>query len=501
MPRRVISMVAYVMFLIGCSKDHRVDNWQFGTLKIVSDPSQAAVSIDGQVASQKTPATIDGVTAMKHTVKIDLLNYAVWESTVVVAANQVTEVRAHLAKASGNVACATDPPGAAIALDNVSTGHQTPFTLTRVPVGYHNVSFQLANFNARDTLINVLTNQTVNVNSKLTYACPGNVIGNLSYNPVITIDSCAIGASTISGTARNIDARRHRVVLWALTNMWYIQPFTASPYTNVCGNGRWSSYTHPWARMVALLVDSSYVPKDTHLGYPAFDPGVLAWAEFPSGGQNQNSIAFAGYTWAIKRSADPFDPGPNYWSNDPENVHVDNQGRLHLAITKRDGKWYCPEVSLTGSLGYGVYRFEVESAEVGRLLVRDQYVIFGGFLYESPTREIDYENAGTALIAPPAFSQFVVQPYTEPGHLFPIHFTYVDIMAGRYQVVINWRRDVIEGTCQIINGPGKTWLYNQSDIPPAGGERFHFNLWLFNGHAPYSANGDEVIIRSFTFTP
>ena len=72
----------------------------------------------------------------------------------------------------------------------------------------------------------------------VTVVCPGsNVIGDLSHAPAITIDAPQAGASTIGGTATNIDTSKTRVVLWALTNQWYVQPLIATPFTGICSNG------------------------------------------------------------------------------------------------------------------------------------------------------------------------------------------------------------------------------------------------------------------------
>jgi hypothetical protein len=43
------------------------------------------------------------------------------------------------------------------------------------------------------------------------------------------------------------------------------------------------------------------------------------------------------------------------------------------------------------------------------------------------------------------------------------------------------------------------WDYRGPDIPPPGGERMRFNLWLFRGSAPDSGQGDAVVVDSFSF--
>lgn len=329
--------------------------------------------------------------------------------------------------------------------------------------------------------------------------CPGEVIGNTKQPPVITINPPAAGASTLSGTASNIDARKTRVVLWALTNMWYVQPWIDSPYTSICSDGMWSNSTHPWDRIMALLVDQTYVPGATRTSDPSLDPGVLASAQYPPA-RTDLPLKFSGYTWDIKVAMSPFDPGPNYWSDSPQNVWVDAQGMLHLQITYSGNRWWCSEVVLPRSLGYGVYTIQIAS----RLDNLDLQSVAGIFTYESGTRELDHEFAGDALIPGANNAQNVVQPYTRAGNINRY------IMPNNAQSTLRlvWRADHID----FITWQGwafppsqsdlvSTWTYTGPDIPPPGGERFHFNLWLFGGQAPQSNQGDQLIIKSFTFQP
>lgn len=73
---------------------------------------------------------------------------------------------------------------------------------------------------------------------------------------------------------------------------------------------------------------------------------------------------FSGPTWGIKVTGsvpgDQFDPGPNFWPNDPSVVDVAPDG-LHLKITQINGIWQSGEVYLLNSLGYGTYTVQLGS--------------------------------------------------------------------------------------------------------------------------------------------
>src|SRR5437667_5439644 len=87
----------------------------------------------------------------------------------------------------------------------------------------------------------------------------------------------------------------------------------------------------------------------------AFGCGGAAQAQYP------RTISFSGYTWSVKMSAGRVGPGPNYFSDGTNNVWVDAQGRLHLKITLVKGHWYCAEIVNQSSLGYGTYRWTLDS--------------------------------------------------------------------------------------------------------------------------------------------
>ncbi|NOT26379.1 MAG: hypothetical protein HOP16_09800 [Acidobacteria bacterium] len=84
----------------------------------------------------------------------------------------------------------------------------------------------------------------------------------------------------IAGTVR--DAPRDvRVVVFAHTNAWYVQPYLKAPFTDV-RDGVWQSSTHLGTEYAALLVTSTYkVPEREILLLPVIGADVLAIARVP----------------------------------------------------------------------------------------------------------------------------------------------------------------------------------------------------------------------------
>ena len=127
------------------------------------------------------------------------------------------------------------------------------------------------------------------------------------------------------------------------------------------------------------------------------------------------TLSFSGATWTVKTSTRKAGPGPNYFSDSDRNVSVDGQGRLHLWITHNKDRWDCAEVIHTASLGYGTYRFYLDSP-VDKL---DPNVVLGLFTWnDEPAyahREIDIELSRWSKLDN-LNAQYVVQPFTSAEH-------------------------------------------------------------------------------------
>jgi uncharacterized repeat protein (TIGR03803 family) len=341
---------------------------------------------------------------------------------------------------------------------------------------------------------------TVTMNSART--ATANFIQNMG-QPSVTLDTPAAGATQLSGYAYNVDPTQIKVVIYVLTNEWYVQPLIDAPFTNISADGSWTSFTNPWSSIVVLLVNpANYTPAATEITNPALDPNVLAWTVYPSG---PVSVSFSGRTWGIKTTGnaagDQFDPGPNFWSNDPSVVDVAADG-LHLKINQINGIWQCGEVYLTQSLGYGTYTVQVAS----HLDQLDQNTVAAPlFIYAGINQELDNEYSGPGgLIPSPNNAQFVVQPYNVPGNTV----RYVQPSTAQFTSQMDWRSDHV--TFTTWNGWSSTpassdiinqWRYTGEYIPPPGQERVHINLWLYGGNAPVSGIGDQMVIHSFAFQP
>lgn len=469
-----------------------------GSIAVSSDPSGARIYLDGSNTHKVTPDTLFNVGVGSRVIKLTLFRHLDWVDTVRVGSDSLTVVEATIIPESGKIVVTSSPGGAEIWLDGENTNQVTPDTLENVPLGSHTVKLVLESYEEYTRTVYLSRQGEIeSVHAMLTLKCPGGIIGDLNLLPEIQIVGLELGIRTIRGIANNIDASVVRVVLWAKTDIWYVQPLIVSPYTTICADGSWQNWTHPWSRMVALLVDTTYIPGSIRLEHPSSDPGVIAWDEYPEPSADR-IINFGGYKWKVKTAeAYRAGPGPNYFSGSESDVWLDSDG-LHLTTVHRGGKWYCTEVFADHSFGYGIYTFQLGS----RVDSLDYRAVFAGFVYESASREIDIEFS--RALADPDNAQYVVQPYNNPGNIIRFMMPAAEFSTHRFE----WREDRIEftswtGLSENPN-PGDiiySWTYTGFDIPPPGGERMRFNLWLFWGEPPLGGRGDEVVIKSFRYQP
>lgn len=216
------------------------------------------------------------------------------------------------------------------------------------------------------------------------------------------------------------------------------------------------------------------------------------------------TIEFSGYQWDVRPTGDG-GPGPNHW--DENNVSVDPNGYLHLALTQRDGQWYCAEVNTQVKLGFGLYKFSV----IGRVDTLDPNVVLGLFNYPTPdigpdgTNEIDIEFAhwGDALSPIDNFTVFPAIAGINPTtRNFPFQLN----GAGNSSHTFKWASTSI--LFQSFRGtssrPSVSWTFRPRDSQsriPQNPLPVHMNLWLFQGQPPLNGLPVELIVRSFTFTP
>lgn len=210
-------------------------------------------------------------------------------------------------------------------------------------------------------------------------------------------------------------------------------------------------------------------------------------------------LDFAGYQWDVKAGFG--NPGGNFWSGDPSDVWVDDEGRLHLSLSAKNDRWYATEVISRNYFGYGTYTFYVD-ADPGLF---DSHVVAGIFLYLDENNEIDIEFSRWGDDDNYQFGNYVVQPANLPGN----QFRFPIITSGSYTThQITW----VPGHIQFSSWHGHypqplegriiaQWQYSGDHVPTNNGLRLFFNLWLFRGIAPNKLETEKFVISDMNYQP
>jgi len=283
---------------------------------------------------------------------------------------------------------------------------------------------------------------------------------------------------------------------------WWTKPYFADPLTSIQSDSTWTcDITTGGGDIYATGISTFLLPNGTT------PPQAAGLADLPisldticvanvSTVRYGKSILFSGYEWWIKASSGLVGPGPNYFSDNSENVWKDAQGYLHLKMTQRGGIWYCPEIICKNSFGHGKYAFHVES-KVGIL---DKNVVLGLFTWDNSSaenhREVDIEFSRWGTTED-TNAQYVIQPWDQAGNrqrwIMP---DWIDPSAHSF----DWKADSIYFLSVKGDSIIHSWSYKGSSIPSHGNENARINLWLFNGVPPWDTSHVEAIITKFQYT-
>jgi len=294
-----------------------------------------------------------------------------------------------------------------------------------------------------------------------------------------------------------------RIVLYAHSGTWWVQPTAKDPFTQVQPDRTWRNATHLGTEYAALLVDSGYQPAPQVSVLPAVGSGVIAVAKMPGTGPLPLSpvpkmIHFSGYDWNVRTAASSRGGETNFY--DSANVWVDDKGYLHLHMGLRDGRWSCAEVNLTRSLGYGSYSFAVQnSAQLGPSDVIGMFTL-GGEQTDNTRHELDVEISRWGNPRGKN-AQYVVQPYYVAQNTYRF-----SAPAGGLTHIFRWEPGSASFSTYRTPGPaaGSRSISKHiftSGIPNAGGETVHIDLYDFRHSRNPSRTPVEVAIEKFEYLP
>lgn len=283
-----------------------------------------------------------------------------------------------------------------------------------------------------------------------------------------------------------------KVVLYAKTGKWWVQPLTDQPITNLRPNFKWTNATHLGTDYAALLVRDGYRPQRVLDSLPKPYGDILAVAVVPGAARPPSPVVdFSGYQWRL-RTAPSSRGGPNDYS--PSNISVDGQGAMHLHISKTEKDWSCAEASLTRNLGYGTYEFVVR-----RLDALEPAAAFAMFTYDYASGALFNREMGIEISRwgdpNKANAQYVLQPYYVARNVHRF-----SAPAGTLTFSLRWEQD--RANFRTLRGSTKVSDYVfTAGVPSPGIESIRVVLYVFREAAAKLQHPMEVVIDRFTYFP
>jgi hypothetical protein len=324
----------------------------------------------------------------------------------------------------------------------------------------------------------------------------------------IKIPLAAVGGldnmDTIEGRVIGVRPEQ-QIVLYAKSGgRWWIQPFARDPlFTKIQGDSKWKNVTHLGEEYAALLVEPSYSPPQSTEVLPATGGAIAAVAvvkgQVADSSSSPKMIHFSGYDWSVRNLLSY--RGGSMNSFDPANAWTDENGALHLRVTKNQGGWSCAEVQLTRSLGYGTYLFVVrDTSHLEPSAVFTLFTWDGMVGTDENRQELDIEMSRWS-VPNNENAQYVVQPYYIPTNI--VRFS---VPAGTVTHSFRWEPGLVTFTTYAgAQVTGQAQPLNQhvftAHVPAAGGEVVRINLYVFGwGKAPLQRE-NEVVVEKFKYYP
>lgn len=304
----------------------------------------------------------------------------------------------------------------------------------------------------------------------------------------------------ISGRVAGVRSGQ-KVVLFSKSGVWWIQPLTARPFTDIAGDSTWKNDIHLGTEYAALLVDNGYRPPATTELLPPVGGPVIAIATTKGTGtflpRTRKTLTFSGYEWEIRQIPSNRGGANDY---DPANAWTDADGALHLKVAKRDGRWTSAEVAMTRSLGYGTYLFVVRDTSHLDPAVALSLLTWDDQGVEQNHRELDIEISRWGDLASKD-GQYVVQPYYVAANV--ARFA---VSAGRLTHSFRWEPGrasfkTLRGVGTGAHEPVIAQHDFTSGVPVPGNETVRMNLYYFRFSPTLLENETEIVIEKFQYLP
>lgn len=215
----------------------------------------------------------------------------------------------------------------------------------------------------------------------------------------------------------------------------------------------------------------------------------------------ENMFDWSGTRW-VARSNTGGPTANDLW--DPQNVQIDGNGHLRLAITRVNDTLYAAEARTTQSgWGYGTYRIKLASP----VHLYEHNIVVGIFTFDylDPAygrREIDFEASSWGDSTAPVAWTHTFWSGNGSDSDSHIQSSTPAPTDANVEHVLEWTPEHLYWVSYRNDGSILSEdIYTGPNRPIPGGESFVLNLWVFNGANWQASSPAELVFESFDFTP
>ncbi len=307
---------------------------------------------------------------------------------------------------------------------------------------------------------------------------------------------------TIAGRVHGFHSGQ-QIVIYAHSGPWWIQPDPDHPFVSIQSDSGWSTPTHLGLEYAALLVERGYHPPFTldltpTPGGPVATVAIVKGSGTPTFAPTK-PLKFSGYDWGVRTVPSTRGGSENLY--DPDNAWTDANGALHLRITHRAGSWYCAQLALIRSLGYGTYILRVRKvSHLEPAAVFSMYT-FDEFHGDQYYREMDVEMSQWGDAANENNAQYGIQPFYVPGNV-----SQFKAPAGPLTYTMRWKSGSVTFTAtrSSPDGTASTIVAEHeftAGVPTPGQEKVRLQFYLVPSDKYPLQEGGEVVIDKFEYLP
>jgi len=214
----VLAYAGFRLYLYRNAEEPVVQRAGMAEAMVVTEPTDATVTIDGRTAGKGSPVTIRNIAPdEEHTISVSKRGYHTDSRRVVLEEGEFSSIAVKLKRSAAPTAdmeIVSTPPGAVVFLDDKETPHRTPATLPTIEAGKkHTVGLFLSGYKFWTRKVRFKEGQSKSFDVTLTKSYGSVLVDSEPKGALVIIDGAPTGTTPL--TKEELDPDRVYVIqIW-----------------------------------------------------------------------------------------------------------------------------------------------------------------------------------------------------------------------------------------------------------------------------------------------